>query len=149
MTKKVGFTLLILAITAGFGVVLIPTAVSAPQSATVKIGAKSATDIHVATSTPVTRETLKPALVKVCTCESSQGTGKPQQFNIKTGKVLHGVQNNLDIGMCQINAYYHEADAKKLGMDIYTKDGNIAFANHLYATQGLAPWVWSKSCWGH
>lgn len=101
--------------------------------------------------TEVARETavepvLNPALVPVCTCESGRGTGKPQQFN-PDGSVRLGEINPHDIGMCQINSDYHEAKAVSLGMDIYTTNGNIRYANWLYAREGLTPWNWSKSCW--
>jgi hypothetical protein len=92
--------------------------------------------------------TLNPALVPICTCESGQGTGKPQQFNIYTGEVLRGKINNKDTGMCQINTYYHEADAIKMGLDIFTEQGNIIYANYVYKTQGSQPWSASSACWG-
>jgi len=96
-------------------------------------------------TTPV----LNPALVPICTCESgkSQGSNKPEQFNLKTGKVLHGKVNPKDIGMCQINEKWNGATALAHGWDIYTTDGNIRMANWLYKTQGTTPWNWSKSCW--
>jgi hypothetical protein len=91
---------------------------------------------------------LVPELVKVCTCESGQGTGKPQHFNVKTGNVLHGQINPKDIGMCQINEKWNGAEATRRGWDIYTLEGNIKMANHMFRTQGLAPWGWSQGCWG-
>ena len=50
---------------------------------------------------------LNPALKPICTCESGQDTGQPQQYNIHTGGVLHGKQNPKDIGACQINDYWN------------------------------------------
>jgi hypothetical protein len=92
--------------------------------------------------------TLVPELVKICTCESGQGTGKPQQFNIHTGEVLRGEINSDDTGMCQINTYYHLETAVAMGMDIETEEGNILYSNWLYSKQGSRPWNWSKPCWG-
>lgn len=92
---------------------------------------------------------LDPALHPVCSCESSyEGTryGQPRQFN-PDGSVRRGRINSHDIGMCQINEDWNGDAAKKLGMDIYTTEGNIKYANYLYEHQGLKPWGWSKSCW--
>lgn len=91
---------------------------------------------------------LLPELVKICTCESGQGTGKPQQFNIHTGEVLRGVINPDDTGMCQINKHYHLEASIQKGWDIETEEGNILYSNWLYSTQGSKPWSWSKPCWG-
>lgn len=90
---------------------------------------------------------LYPTLKKICTCESGQGTGEPQQFNIKTGEVLRGEINPLDTGMCQINLKYHQASAEKMGLDLETEYGNAMYANWLFDTQGSQPWDWSRSCW--
>ncbi len=64
-----------------------------------------------------------------------------------TGAVLRGKENRLDIGFGQINAFYHEKDAAKMGFDIYSAEGNILFTKWLYDHQGLKPWVWSRGCW--
>lgn len=107
--------------------------------------------LMLATTTPsvltIPTVFLNPKLIDVCTCESGQGTGEPQQFNIETGEVLRGEKNPLDIGMCQINEYWNGKDARKHGWDIYTEEGNILMANYLYKTQGLIPWNASKTCW--
>ena len=87
--------------------------------------------------------TLNPALLPVSKCESG---GK--HFN-SDGSVLRGKVNPHDIGLMQINSDYHEASAIDMGLDIYTEEGNIRYANHLYETQGLRPWNWSKPCWGN
>lgn len=92
--------------------------------------------------------TLHSALVKICTCESGQGTGKPQQYHIETGKVLRGEVNPKDIGMCQINEYWNGKKAMELEFDIYTEQGNIQMANYLYQTRGTQDWNWSRDCWG-
>ncbi len=91
---------------------------------------------------------LVPELVKICTCESGQGTGKPQQFNIHTGEILRGVINPDDTGMCQINKHYHLEDSQRMGWDIETEEGNILYSNWLYSKQGTKPWEWSRPCWG-
>ncbi len=81
-------------------------------------------------------------MIKVGFCESGL-----QQFSNKTGKAITGIQNKRDKGALQINADYHIDDAIKLGMDIYTLEGNVDFAKVLYDQYGLKPWVHSKPCW--
>jgi hypothetical protein len=48
----------------------------------------------------------------------------------------------------QINEHYHSATAAKLGLDLYTIQGNVAYARYLYDKQGTAPWSSSQPCWG-
>jgi len=54
---------------------------------------------------------------------------------------------STDIGLFQINNYYHDAAAKKLGIDIYTDQGNIVYAMYLMQHQGTKPWNASRQCW--
>lgn len=82
-----------------------------------------------------------PILVEVARCESNF-----HQFDAK-GNIIRGIVNAGDVGVMQINEKYHADMAKKLGMDLYTVDGNIAYAKHLYAEQGTAPWSASAPCW--
>ena len=91
--------------------------------------------------------TLVPELIRPCTCESGQDTGKPQQYDIVTGNVLHGKKNPKDIGACQINERWNGEEATAHGWDIYTVEGNINMANWMYKNQGLTPWAWSRGCW--
>ncbi len=85
--------------------------------------------------------TNTPILSKVAFCES-----KYNQFDAN-GNTLRGVKNRLDVGIMQINEYFHLENSKKLGHDIYTLEGNLAYAKHLYETQGLKPWYSSSKCW--
>jgi hypothetical protein len=82
-----------------------------------------------------------PVLKKICTCESGLN-----HFD-KDGNVLRGNSNKDDIGICQINQYYHSEKPKELGLDIHTMEGNVAFAKYLYETEGTTPWNASRSCW--
>ncbi len=84
----------------------------------------------------------KPIMVAIAQCESHF-----RQFN-GNGDVYRGKENNQDVGVMQINEHYHLDTAKKLGFDIYTLDGNMAYAEYLYEKQGTAPWVSSQPCWG-
>lgn len=82
-----------------------------------------------------------PILVDIARCESNF-----KQFD-KDGNVIRGMVDKADIGVMQINERYHAETAVKLGMDIHTIQGNIAYAKHLYEEQGLKPWSASKKCW--
>lgn len=104
-------------------------------------------ETHNATSTTQKaiekKAIMNPALLEVARCESGL-----KQFN-PDGTVVRGKVNPHDIGILQINSDYHEATAISMGYDIYTEEGNIRYGNHLYETQGLTPWNWSKPCWGN
>lgn len=82
-----------------------------------------------------------PLLAEVARCESQF-----RQFD-KSGNVLEGRAVPDDKGVMQINAHFHEDTAKKLGYDIYTLEGNLAYAKNLYERQGLRPWSASAPCW--
>jgi hypothetical protein len=82
-----------------------------------------------------------PILADIAKCESTF-----RQFD-KDGNVLTGKVNKADIGLMQINKYYHGETAEKLGFDIYTIDGNLSFAKWLYGKYGDSPWVHSSKCW--
>lgn len=85
---------------------------------------------------------LVTGLVTICKCESGG-----RQFKAD-GTVIRGIVNSQDIGMCQINLKYHQAAADRMGLDLFTEEGNITYANHLYASQGAQPWGWSSHCHG-
>jgi len=82
-----------------------------------------------------------PVLVEVAKCES-----RFRQHD-KYGNILRGEENRLDIGVMQINRYYHNTDSDKLGYNIDTIEGNTAYARHLYEKSGLKPWKSSSRCW--
>lgn len=82
-----------------------------------------------------------PVMVDIARCESSF-----RHFN-DSGSVLRGVVNNSDVGVMQINKYYHEARATELGLDLHSKDGNMMYAMYLYEKEGTSPWSASQSCW--
>ena len=101
------------------------------------------TPVTVASSTPVDPWEGYSDLKKICTCESGL-----TQYNAD-GTVLSGRVNPSDKGICQINLYYHEAQALKLDYDLYTEEGNIAYAKWLYDHEGATPWSWSSACHGY
>jgi hypothetical protein len=82
-----------------------------------------------------------PVMAEVARCES-----RFRHYTIN-GDILRGVAVNQDVGVMQINETYHLATAKKLGFNIYTIDGNLAYGQYLYNTQGTAPWSASAACW--
>lgn len=81
-------------------------------------------------------------MVEIARCESHF-----RQFD-KNGNVLRGEINKQDVGIFEINEYYHLKESKRLGYDIYTIEGNIGYARYTYDKQGTRPWNWSKPCWG-
>lgn len=82
-----------------------------------------------------------PILIEVARCESEF-----RQFD-RDGNVIRGRVVPDDIGVMQINEYYHGDTADKLGLDIHTTEGNVAYAKYLYGKYGLKPWSASKACW--
>ena len=81
-----------------------------------------------------------PILVDI-SCESTF-----RQFD-PNGDVIRGKVNKGDIGVMQINEKYHADEAAKLGYNIYTAEGNVAFAKYLYNKFGSDPWSSSSKCW--
>lgn len=84
-----------------------------------------------------------PLLVEIARCESTFS-----QFD-KDGKVIRGIVNPKDVGVMQINEKYHLETAEKLGYDLHTLEGNVAYAKYLYKEQGAAPWKASSPCWNN
>ena len=85
--------------------------------------------------------TVPPIMYEIAKCESGL-----RQFD-DDGKVLRGTINPKDVGIFQINEYWHLKSAQKQGFDIYTTEGNIGFALALYEAQGTKPWNASSNCW--
>jgi len=82
-----------------------------------------------------------PVLVDIAQCESRfRHTGK-------SGSIIRGEINPYDIGVMQINEWYHGKTAKKLGYDLYSIEGNMAYARYLYEKEGSRPWNSSSHCW--
>lgn len=82
-----------------------------------------------------------PILIDIARCESTFRQTGPD------GKILRGIVNPDDVGVMQINQYYHGDSSKRLGQDIMTLEGNMAYARHLYEVYGADPWSASKPCW--
>lgn len=82
-----------------------------------------------------------PVLAAIAFCESSY------RHNNEDGSVLRGRANAGDVGLMQINEWYHGEQAAELGFDIYSIRGNMAYARYLYEIQGGKPWKASQHCW--
>ena len=84
----------------------------------------------------------EPILIDIARCESTY-----RQFDVN-GDIIRGKVNAKDVGVMQINERYHAEDSVKLGFNIYTTEGNVAFAKNLYKKYGSQPWSSSEKCWG-
>lgn len=83
-----------------------------------------------------------PVLAEIARCESTfRQVGKD-------GKVLRGEANKSDLGLLQVNEYYHGEKAVDLGFDLNTVNGNLAYGKYLYDKEGTKPWSASEKCWG-
>ncbi len=82
-----------------------------------------------------------PIMAEIVKCESQF-----RQFN-SDGSPFRGKINDEDIGIAQVNEHYHLKRSQKLGYDIYTVEGNMAYAKLLYEEEGTDPWISSAPCW--
>ena len=83
-----------------------------------------------------------PLLAEVARCESTF------RHIDAEGNLIRGTVNKADVGVMQINEYYHLESAKKLGYNLHNIEGNMAFAKYLYERYGAEPWSASQPCWG-
>ena len=83
-----------------------------------------------------------PIMVVIAKCESNF-----RQLN-RNGEIHRGIVNDADVGVMQINEFYHLDTAQKKKYNIYIVEGNTAYARDLYQRQGTVPWSSSKACWG-
>ena len=82
-----------------------------------------------------------PILAEIARCESRfRHTGVD-------GRIIRGETTREDVGVMQINEFYHEERAENLGMNLHTLQGNLAYAKWLYGKEGGAPWFASSKCW--
>lgn len=82
-----------------------------------------------------------PVLVQVARCESSF------RHTLADGSILRGKVDSRDIGVMQINTFYHGAEAAELGLDLTKFEDNMKFARILYEKEGTKPWNSSAACW--
>lgn len=81
-----------------------------------------------------------PIMSAIAWCES-----KFRQFD-DDGTIHRGV-NPSDVGVLQINEYYHSKTAVRFGIDLHTLEGNVAYARYLFEKEGTRPWASSSHCW--
>lgn len=112
-------------------------------TATIETQAEAPTKNSKQTTEQIVRDYFSdaPIMIDVARCESQFRQNNPD------GSTLRGRVNSQDVGVMQINEKYHAATALKLGIDLYTIEGNMDYARYLYETQGTAPWVHSSKCW--
>lgn len=85
-----------------------------------------------------------PIMVRIAWCET-----KIKHYEKDGTTVLRGTKTPKDIGVMQINEYYHGKTAEKLGINIHSLEGNLAYARYLYEREGTQPWKPSKHCWAN
>ncbi|HJO89804.1 MAG: hypothetical protein QGH85_00155 [Candidatus Pacebacteria bacterium] len=83
-----------------------------------------------------------PVMAEVAKCES-----RFRHFK-KNGDIIRGEINRADVGVMQINEHYHKKTADKLGISLYTLQGNVDYATYLFNKEGTSPWLASSKCWG-
>jgi hypothetical protein len=119
------------------------------------VGTIGVNEVQAATTTATTtyqtpaevetkvREYFKemPAMIEIARCES--------KFRHYTdgGSVLRGGAGGGMVGVFQFYEAVHAAGAASLGHNLTTLEGNLAYAKHVYDTQGTTPWNSSRSCW--
>ncbi len=82
-----------------------------------------------------------PVMIEIARCES-----KFRQF-ADSGNVLRGGVGNQMVGVFQFFDRYHTSPAYELGFDIETLEGNLAYARHIYMSEGTTPWNSARACW--
>lgn len=82
-----------------------------------------------------------PLMAEIARCESRF------RHLDERGEVLRGELSLEDVGVMQINEFYHEETAEVLGLNLHTLDGNLAYARWLYSREGFTPWYSSSKCW--
>lgn len=83
-----------------------------------------------------------PVMIEIARCESTF------RHTLENGSVLQGVVDPADTGVMQINKRYHEKTAATMKLNLDDIYHNMAYARHLYETQGTRPWNASAPCWG-
>jgi len=83
-----------------------------------------------------------PIMIEIAKCESRFRQLDPD------GEIHRGEINRADVGVMQINERYHLDQSLRKDINIYTIEGNTAYARDLYQREGTQPWSSSKSCWG-
>ena len=83
-----------------------------------------------------------PIMIEIARCESTF------RHELADGSILQGRVDSADTGVMQINKRYHLESAVAMDMNLNDIYHNMAYARHLYETQGTQPWSASMPCWG-
>lgn len=84
----------------------------------------------------------EPIMIEIAKCESQF-----RQYG-RDGQVLKNSEGSSAIGLFQIMSSIHADFADdKLGLDVYSLQGNAAYARYIFDRQGTRPWDASKACW--
>jgi hypothetical protein len=112
---------------------------------TPKVAASYSEAAPVGDTEAIVREYFKdiPVMIQVARCESGY------RHYLADGTVLKGRVDAADTGVMQINKRFHLKAATAMGLDLDSIHGNMAYARHLYETQGVQPWNASRPCWGN
>jgi|SRR3989344_375050 len=138
-------TIGLLAVISGFGSLGEPRNIT--SSVTIPVEVQVVITTEKVPETLTTEEKVEqyfvdiPIMIEIARCES-----RYKHFN-KDGGVNRGVLTPADVGVMQINEKYHLRDARKLGYDIHSLEGNMAYARYLYEREGARPWLSSSYCW--
>lgn len=82
-----------------------------------------------------------PVMIQIARCESGF------RHTLEDGSVLKGKVDSADTGVMQINKRFHADKATTMNLNLDNLNNNMAYARHLYETEGTRPWNASASCW--
>ncbi len=82
-----------------------------------------------------------PVMIEIARCESTF------RHTLGDGSILRGRVDAADTGVMQINLRYHSKSATAMNLNLENIYDNMAYARHLYETQGTQPWSASSPCW--
>lgn len=114
-----------------------------------KIAGETTSEVVAETEKIEIEPVIPQVMLDIAWCESNNNQDKKgynYRYKIVDGQKVRYLWST-DIGYWQINDFYHLEDAKKLGLDLYTYEGNRDFALLLYNKNGTRDWNASKSCW--
>ncbi len=101
------------------------------------------TAINTIIQAPIAKNEIAPILKRICMAESGC-----QQFAATGLPVFHAnTDGSVDIGKYQINNRAWGAQAKKLGYDLMTEEGQDKMATYILENKGTGPWGSSIKGW--
>lgn len=123
------------------GTLLLQLQLAVAQMSLLVISSQIAPQIAYAATQVPKNDSTPQILRNIALCESGDN-----QFN-QDGSVLRGKVNSDDIGRFQVNLKYHDANAKKMGLDLMSLEGNTEYAEYLFRKNGTKDWLASEKCW--